>query len=350
MIIIGAVLLACCGRGQGQTQPYSFHGAPSVGSHAQINPASVILNMGYDITQLDRYRKDVFTYPYASAASTVFGNLARPLPLINEYGWGRFIRHEVLPLEFSAGASWWPNYQLHLVGGGASWARLMEWYDERDVPAPGVWAGGTVMLGHVLNEVMENNNVPGRLIDPVADIYLFDLGGILLFSSEDVRRFFGEKLHLADWSLQPTVLLSDATIRNAGQYFSVRLDVPGIEDWSLLYVFGLNGLLGVSRKVGSDDAVSLAAGLRTRELYSETDSPLRLTADLTWSAGAYWDRNGSLLASLVLSGISSNLLTVNLYPGVIKLGPLSPGLWCTVTSNGRVMGGIASRWGMGLGW
>ncbi|MCZ7557339.1 MAG: hypothetical protein M5R41_13140 [Bacteroidia bacterium] len=329
---------------------YVFHRNPGIGSHAQIHPLSVILNMGYDITQLDRYRKDILTYPYAPAASTVFGNLVRPASLVREYGFWRFLRHEVLPLEFNTGASWWPNYQLHLIGGGASWARLAEWFDARGVSAPGWWAAGTVMAGHLLNEVMENNAVKGRLIDPIADIYLFDLGGIALFSSEDVRRFFGESLHLADWSLQPALLLSNGHVHNAGQYFSVRLGIPGSERWSLLYVFGLNGLLGASVRLDNGDAISLAAGLRTKQLHAETENPLRVTADLTWSGGLYWDREGSLLASFVLSGISSNLLTANVYPGVFRIGGISPGCFITVTTEGRIFAGINSTWGIGAGW
>jgi hypothetical protein len=329
---------------------YRFHSNPGIGSHAQINPLSVLLNMGFDITQLDRYRKDVLTYPYAPAAATVFGNLSRPGSLIREYGTWRFVRHEVLPLEFRKGASWWPNYQLHLIGGGASWARLTEWFDERDVAGAEWWAAGSVMAGHLLNEVMENNNVSGRLIDPIADIYLFDLGGILLFSSENVRRFFGETLHLADWSLQPSLLLSNGHIHNAGQYFSVRMSIPGSDRWSLLYVFGLNGLLGASMRLDNGDAISAAGGLRAKELHAETENPLRVTADLTWSAGLYWDRGGSLLASLALSGISSNLLTVNVYPGVIGAAGISPGFWFTLTTNGHILAGVSSSWGLGAGW
>jgi hypothetical protein len=353
-IIFGTVLLCSEMRAHadasGDSLRYRFHGNPGIGSHSQINPLSVFLNMGYDITQLDRYRKDVLNYPYAQAASTVFGNLARPGSLIREYGAWRFVRHEVLPLEFSSGASWWPNYQLHLIGGGASWARLTEWFDERGVAGAGWWAAGSVMAGHLLNEVMENNNVRGRLIDPIADIYLFDLGGIVLFSSEDVRRFFGETMRLADWSLQPSLLLSNGHIHNAGQYFSVRLPLPGSERWSLLYVFGLNGLLGASMRLGNGDAISAAGGLRTKELHAETENPLRLTADLTWSAGLYWDRDGSLLASLVLSGISSNLLTMNIYPGVIESGGISPGFFFTLTTSGGILVGISSSWGIGAGW
>ncbi len=350
-IISAAVLLITprISSAQSDSLQYRFHRAVNFGSHSQIHPASVILNMGYDITQLDRYRRDILSYPYASAASTVFGNLARPLPLIREYGWERFVRHEILPLEFSKGASWWPNYQLHLVGGGASWARLSQWYADHGTTGAGWWAAGTVMFGHLLNEVMENNNVRGRLIDPIADIYLFDIGGILLFSSEDVRRFFDEKLRLADWSLQPTVLLSDGTVRNAGQHFSVKLSLPGTDTWSLLYVFGLNGLLGISREFDDGHSLSLAGGLRTRSLHPGTDNPLRITADLTWSAAVYWDRSGSLLASFALSGISSNLATINFYPGVIEICGCSPGVWCTLTTDGHIMAGLATRWGVGLG-
>ncbi|HOJ03874.1 MAG TPA: hypothetical protein PK916_07715 [Bacteroidota bacterium] len=315
---------------------------------AWYNPVTVLVNMGFDITQLDRYRRDVLRYPYARAAGTVFSNLGKPAPLIKRYGWERFLRHEILPLEFSDGASWWPNYQLHLVGGGYTWARLATWYERHGAPAPGWLAAGTVMLGHVLNEVMENNGVEGELIDPIADLYVFDVAGILLFTSGDVRRFFSETVRLHDWSLQPSMGVSDGVLHNAGQYFAARYHIPGAEHWAVLYVFGLNGLLGVSHTLNDGSTISLAGGLRSQAVRRDEEHPLRLTADLTWSAGAFLDRDGVPMASLLLSGISSNVATLNLYPGMLRIGGCSPGLWCSLSTRGRVRLGLVTQWGLGL--
>jgi len=331
-----------------QAQPYFYHGK-SYGSEAQYSPLIVLLNGGYDILQLDKYEQRIFRYPLGRNAATVLRNLGRPLPLINDYGWGRFLRTEVLPLNFSKGASWWPNYQLHLVGGGMTYRRLQEWFTHHGAPLPQLWSAMTVMGYHLLNEMVENNSEEGELIDPIADIYLFDIGGILLFSSDAVARFFSEELQLTDWSTQPTLMLTDASLRNTGQNFVLRYALPFWEDYSLLYVFGLNGMGGLSRRFANGHSVSVAMGLRARDIYQQEDHPLALSASLTWNAALYWDRENSLLASLQFSGISSNVATLNVYPGVIGSMPWSPGLWCTLTTEGRVMGGITVRWLPGLG-
>ncbi|MDT8322862.1 MAG: hypothetical protein RRA94_02035 [Bacteroidota bacterium] len=331
-----------------QAQPFYYHGK-SYGSEAQFSPLTVLLNGGYDILQLDKYEQHIFRYPLGRNASTVLRNLGRPLPLINSYGWGRFLSTEVLPLNFSRGASWWPNYQLHLVGGGMTYRRLQEWYAYHGAPLPQLWSAMTVMGYHLLNEMVENNSEEGALIDPIADIYLFDIGGILLFSSDAVARFFSEDLQLTDWSMQPTLMVNDASLRNTGQNFVVRYALPFWEDYSLLYVFGLNGMGGLSRRFADGHAVSVAMGLRARNIYQQEHHPLALSASLTWNAGVYWDRENSLLASLQLSGISSNFVTLNVYPGVIGSMPWSPGLWCTLTTEGQLMGGATVRWLPGVG-
>jgi hypothetical protein len=202
---------------------------------------------------------------------------------------------------------------------------------------------------HFLNEAVENNSAEGELIDPLADIYLFDIGGIVLFSFDGVARFFSEELQLTDWSLQPSISVTDATLRNVGQYFVVRYDLPFWEKHAVIYMFGLNGMAGISRRFENGEALSVTAGLRARDIFPAENHPLILNADLTWNAGIFWDRENSLLASLLLSGISTNFLTLNIYPGVIGNGIWSPGIWCTLTTEGDVMGGITTRWIPGLG-
>lgn len=345
-IVIAGLLLHVF---HGTAQPY-FYTGKEYGSEAQFSPLTVLLNGGYDILQLDKYEQEVFSYPLGKNAQTVFSNLGRPLPLINRYGWGNFLTREVFPLYYGKGAAWWPNYQLHLIGGGMTYRRLQEWYEAQGVFVPEVWSAFTVMGYHLLNEFVENNNLEGALMDPLADIYLFDIGGIVLFSFDDVARFFSEKLRLTDWSLQPTFMLSDASLRNTGQYFIVRYDLPFWENWSALYVFGLNGMGGLSHRFESGESLSIAAGLRAGDIYEADDHPFALAVDLTWNAGVYWDRDNSLLASLLFSGISTNFITLNIYPGVIGEGAWSPGFWCTVTTEGNVMGGLSTRWVPGAGW
>ncbi len=329
-------------------QPLFYRGQ-QWGSEAQYSPWTLLLNGGFDILQLDRYRRDVFRYPFARAGRTVFSNLGRPLPLISHYGWGKFLRNEILPLEFSEGASWWPNYQLHLLGGGMTFVKMGEWYEQHGAAAPRLWSAATVMAYHVLNEIMENNGNEGELVDPIADIYLFDIGGILLFSIDEVAHFFSRTLHMNEWSLQPTLALNDMTLRNTGQYFVVKYDLPFWENYSVLYVFGVNGLAGLTRRFDDGRALSVAAGLRNADILPETDNPLHLTGSLVWSAGVFYDRENSLMASLVFSGISSNLATLNVYPGFVEIAGIRPGCWCTITTKGHVLFGLTTQWGAGLG-
>ena len=65
--------------------------------------------------------------------------------------------------------------------------------------------------------------------------------------------------------------------------------------------------------------------------------------------GFFVDRNGSLLASFITKGGSSNGPTLNIYPGVIGSGAWSPGLWVQSVRGGGFRYGVVSRHGFGLG-
>jgi hypothetical protein len=338
-----------CAQEDSARGPWFHHGGER-GGDASYNPLTVFLNGSFDIGQIGRYSRDIAHYPFASAAHNVFGSLGHPIAAIETYGWGPFLRTEVLPLTFTTGASWWPNYQLHLIGGGYTYARLAEWYEAHGAPVPRILSFVTVMGYHFVNEVMENNNVPGLLIDPVADIYLFDLGGILLFSSPAVCRFFSETVVLADWSLQPTMMLGDGKLRNAGQYFAARWKLPFSTRLSLFYYFGLSGLLGASYDLGAGYGLSAGAGLRSRDLRAAVAHPLQVNADLVWNAGVFLDQRNSLLVSVVASGVTTNMLLVNVYPGVLPPAAWSPGFWFSLTPDLRPAAGVTTRWTPGVGY
>jgi hypothetical protein len=185
-------------------------------------------------------------------------------------------------------------------------------------------------------------------MDVVADFYVFDVGGVLLFSSPAVRRFFRQRLNLASWSLQPAVALPEGTLENTGQYFSMRWKVPATERWHLFYYFGMNHLFGASYRRADGRALSLGAGMHARKLVTVDPALHRKTAELAATAGLFYDRHNSLLASLVYSAAHETRWNLNVYPGLLRVGAFSPGLWAQVDRDGRVLAGFSTRWTPGL--
>jgi hypothetical protein len=198
--------------------------------------------------------------------------------------------------------------------------------------------------------VVENSANESWSTDPVADLYLFDPLGILLFSHEGVNGFFSNTLHMRDWSHQPALDPTTGMIMNQGQNFSIKWGLPWSDHWSLFYYFGTHGEGGLSYRGASGHALSLAAGLRAGELV-DISSTTR-TVDLATSAGVFWDHEGSLLASVLWSATRENRLRANVYPGVLHLGPLSPGAFVALGRSGATTVGIDLRfipyWPFGL--
>ncbi len=68
------------------------------------------------------------------------------------------------------------------------------------------------------------------------------------------------------------------------------------------------------------------------------------TAKLHWTGGVFYDRNHSLLASLILGGPQGYAARLNIYPGVVKLPGISPGIVGILKDNGSVLAGVSWRW------
>jgi hypothetical protein len=65
--------------------------------------------------------------------------------------------------------------------------------------------------------------------------------------------------------------------------------------------------------------------------------------------GMFYDRNNSLLASFVMSGLREQFIMADIYPGIIKMGNFSPGIWTVIGRNGRTTFGISTRYVFTLG-
>jgi hypothetical protein len=331
-----------------QEKRYFYTNKP-YGSEALFNPLTLLINGGYDVCQLQSISNKIGDHNYARMFKTVWGNLSDPFPRIRRYGSSKFFRTELLPLGFTKESGFWvPNYQQHLIGCGMLYTAMKEWYQEQGVPAAWLFSSVTLMSQHMLNEVMETGPYEGWSVDEISDIYVFDIGGIVLFSFDCINEFFHDKLNLADWSSQASISLPDGRV-NAGQFFSIKWKLPFSEKYSFFYRYGMGALFGLSKKVDSEDSFSAGLGFKTKHLVDLNDKYRERTIETGWYAGVFYDRNNSLLASLTLSGVKEYFCSIDVYPGIIKFDKFSPGIWTIIGSNGNLTMGVTTKYLFGVG-
>jgi hypothetical protein len=332
-------------------EKHYFYTGKDYGSESLFNPFSLMINGGYDVTQLQSVSNKITGHHYAAMAHNVAGNLfVHPFKSIELYGWKKFLTTEFFPLSFKVeDLQWVPNYQQHLIGGGMLYTAMKEWYEDHNCPVPWLLSSISIMGQHYLNEIMETGPYEGYSVDEISDIYIFDLGGILLFSFDNVNEFFSKTLNLSDWSLQATIALPDGRV-NAGQYFSMKWKLPFSENYSLFYRYGMGALFGLSKKVNTEDNFSAGFGFKSKHLVDVKNPYRQRTIETSWHAGVFYDRNNSLLASLVMSGVKEYFCMIDVYPGIIKFRNFSPGIWSVIGRNGELTMGITTRYVFSLGY
>ncbi|MCU0610910.1 MAG: hypothetical protein MUE60_03865, partial [Candidatus Eisenbacteria bacterium] len=299
-----AISLACGTDSAGTSPPYYFYQGLDYGSECLVNPLALILNGGYGIMQMDNRPNNPFEVEYSAGARNLWHNLRDPIGAVRRFGWSDFIFTEVIPASTDdERAHYWPNYTQHLIGGGMSYRLMAEWYRFHGFRFPRAAAFATIWGYHLLNEVVENGPYEGVNVDPIADIYIFDPISMVLFSSEAVCRFFSERLNMADWSYQFGFDPWRKEIYNNGQNIALRYRIPGSERYSVFYCYGIHGELGVSYRRDDGTSISFGAGLVAKSLtdIGEDSSVRKLTASLVPTAGVFYDRNNSLMASVLYS-------------------------------------------------
>lgn len=327
-----------------QDKNYFYRGL-DYGSESMLNPITLIINGGLGILQVEnrsRYLKDIKFY---NGLKNVFANLSDPITSIKEYGVKDFIFNEILPVRLNRkNAQFWPNYQNHLIGGGLAYREMVEWYRMNRFKHPKLFSILTMAVYHLLNEIVENNDYTGRTVDPIADLYIFDPLGILLFNFDSVCEFFSEKLNLAEWSYQPAIDFIDWRIENMGQNYSIKYKLIN-SHFYFFYHFGMNGLVGLSYEFKDYEFLSFGAGLRAKRIVrldEKTNSKFE-TATLSWNLGFFYDRNNSLLFSILLSGVNNYKAVMNIYPGLISIKGLKLGLFTAFDGKDRFVWGISLR-------
>lgn len=323
-----------------------YHGLPW-GSESQFNPASMIVNEGLDIGQLRSHGGSIRLIPSDQNIRRLNATISHPFTSIERsIGFDQFLKTEILPTSLDQGrAQWVPNYQLHLIGGGLLNARAEEWYIAHGYSNPKLAAFLTSMSAAYLNEAQEIEGYPDDYnTDPVADLYLFDLAGIAIFQSKAVREFFHSQVVWMNWPLQPSIWAADLRVRQAGQYHAFRVKNPWSQDWNLFYHVGLGNIGGLSRRLGQDHHVSVGAGYYALHLVPSGGGQSSVV--LAPKLGVFWDREGSLMASMFWNSQSRERMTVSVYPGVVNKIPL--GGWIAFGGQQGVGVGLTMETGFGV--
>ncbi|MGE5314871.1 MAG: hypothetical protein ACM3Q4_09280 [Acidobacteriota bacterium] len=326
--------------------PYFYRGR-TFGSEALYNPASLIINGGFDILQSATHSRELSTIKFGTGAKNLWNNLKDPFTQIRKYGWSRFIGNEVFPVSVKLEqAQYFPNYTLHLIGGGMECRMMQEWYEAHNVPLPSLFTGVTIAAYHFINEAVENDKFVGPNVDPIADVYLFDIGGAILFSSDAVAAFFSRTLSLADWSGQPAYNPVFNTIENQGHNFVMKYRLPFVDKTSLFYYFGDSGMLGLSFRRDNNESISIGGGFVAKSLRNvdSTNGARTITVTMGAIGGIFYDRDNSLLASLVISDRINEKAKLNVYPGVIRIGSFSPGLFVSLGKGDQLIAGLTVRY------
>jgi hypothetical protein len=320
------------------TGTFFYHGR-DYGSELLSTPTRLIVNGGFGILQMENRSNQLSDIHWENGWRNLWFNLGHPFDAIEQRGWWEFIATEVLPVSVSRQSSqYWPNYLNHLIGGGMSYRRMREYYTWHGVSHPDLAAISTITVYHLLNETVEMDDRTGYRVDPIADVYIFDIAGVLAFRTDTISRFFGHTLNMADWSFMPLYDPETGNLENVGQNYMVRLGLGRTRPWSLFYHWGNGGELGLTRNVGGDHNVSLGAGFVAKNLTEVNE--FSETADLVSSAGFFYDRGGSLLAGLLYAPNKDSQWRLNIYPGLLRVGPLQPGFTLIVAQDSDIVAGV----------
>jgi hypothetical protein len=344
--IVAVLIILIITSVEAQDKKYYFYHSLPYGSESTFNPISLIVNGGFDELQAYEYSHSLSQIPWKNGGRNVWLNITAPLPQINKYGWNRFIENEIIPTSLNTEhAQYFPNYTLHLIGGGMTYRKIFEWYDAHGYPLPRILGALTTMSYHYINEIIENGDskVFCSNVDPIADLLVFDPLGIILFNFDGIAEFFSEKLSLNDWSMQPAVTLYPLTFRNIGQNFVMKYPITSSGKTSLMYHFGIFGTLGLSFKTNDEEAISFGVGVMSKRVYTVDTRNGSVTKSIVVGpiAGVYWDRNNSLLASFVASDSFYEIVRLNIYPGIIKIFSVSPGIFASVGERGKCTFGMS---------
>ncbi len=329
---------------------FFYRGLP-YGSDAAFHPASELVNGAFGILQISSNWVTLDRIDFRQGLDITWRSITQPGRTVDAYGRSAFVTDQLVPATFRwNNLQYVPNYTLHLVGGGARHRAFTEWYRAHGFAAPVAWAWGTTILHAFAVESVEHYAENQPTVDPVADMLLFDPLGALLFSSDRVAGFFANTLNMGIWSGQPAYNPVENTIENAGENYGLHLFFGDTHRVGLFAYLGMSDLFGVTVRRGAlfDWSVGLGGAVAELNARDRGNGTTSLFARIQPSAGFFLHRNRSLLASVQVSQAWTQLLRVQIYPGVFDVHGFSTGFYTGIRDNDVIVGVSFSRFPIGL--
>lgn len=342
--------------GQNNSDLYFYHGQ-TVGSEYQFGPLNILLNVGFVTTGRMTQSPRFSDIDFERNRTILENSLIHQRIAINddyEDGFKEFFLTEFVPPYLPA----FPNYALHFIGEGMLYRKLEEYYRFQGINK--IWSRtlsiSSIVLCQQINELVEFGYPLHPKSDPVSDLY-FNTAGIIAFSFDNVAKLFSnDYINLYYWSGQPIIDIRDNALFNHQESYLLRATLGRSRDIKLALLFGLpaNGL-GFSFPLKNGDYFSLmpfATDQITRspgyvpptreELLEDADggdphldiSYNVIVEEFNYSINAYWDRNGSLLASVAVGYEPVFSLAMNIYPGVLQFNGVRFGGYLITSETG----------------
>ncbi|MCB2201008.1 hypothetical protein KQI63_16545 [bacterium] len=322
-----------------------YHGY-SYGTEASFNPFSMTIGYSMAIMQITNRNNNLAEFPFYEAHRNLMWNLERPGYVIGKIGWDRFLRTEVIPTSVRmTDVQYWPNYKLHLIGGGMLHVAATEYFEYHGYPYPHAWSLAANIGMHYLNEVMEIRHYDAPTVDPIADLYIFGPAAYILFSNPRVATFFAHDLNLTAWPFQAVYVPGTGELLNSGMKFSFKYFLPWADRYGIFYLTGTEGMVGGSYRLDSQNTISVGGGWAVKDIKSDVtgSNGVRVeSATLIVTSGIFLDRNNSLLASVIFGGARGYKTRLNVYPGVLTRHKWAPGFTVLIQEH--------NQFAMGLSW
>jgi hypothetical protein len=327
------------------------------GSESMFDPLSATLNMSFDILRNPSYGDRLTDISIRSGALNVLQNVSLPFDAVHHYGGDHFVEHEVFPIHgFSRQyGQFLPNWFMHTLGEGTVYRKLEDWYAYHHVDHPRVVAIATLTAIQFLNEIVENGSFRGPNQDPISDMLLWNPLGIVLFSFEPVARFFHGPVMLDYWPGQP-VLTNGMRLENAAENYAFKIHLGLPYDIRGFFYMGKEGLGGATFPISKHDHLSIAGGASLNRLQEVrvgdgTGRILIPDGNLVLESALFWDRDESLMASLLVGITHQASFHLNVYPGLFEWNGLAFGGYARWAQTEGASAGISLRGSpIGLGW
>lgn len=336
-----------------------FYHGQDYGSESQFGPLNVFVNVGLGVVgrlNASARLSDIdFRRGFEHLGTAYFD----PKTGIRQgYGsTGVWAFTEFFPI---LGISSYPNYALHFLGEGMLSRKLEEYYRAHDISP--IWskllAIASITAAQTMNEIIEQTSVtPG---DALADL-VFNTLGVLAFSFDGVARLFANKyVQLYYWPDQPVIDVRDSALFNHGENYLLRTTLGGWTSWKLAIAMGISySGIGTSIPITNRDYLTIGAffsgsNLPRRDYVKPKAEPIfywdhenqefasngvHEDPSAVTTVRAFWDRRGSLMASIAV-GIDAFYLGVNVYPGVLDLGPVKIGAYAAYSARAGGTAGV----------